>query len=107
MMTKKEIIEIIVGLGIIIGMVIGTTTYFATAKDLKLVDMRLEQKIVNDNIRDTQQLMWQIENRYPGQPDCTTWSNPADRDQYRRYQQQLEELKLQRENQVKQFKGKG
>lgn len=106
-MGRKEILEIIIAVGVIVGMVIGTTSYFATARDLELVDMRLEQKIVNDNIRDTQQLIWQIENRYPGQPDCTTWPSTRDRDLYRRYKQQLEELKLQRENQVKEFRGKG
>lgn len=106
-MGKKEILEAIIAVGIIVGMVIGTTSYFATARDLELVDMRLEQKIVNDNIRDTQQLIWQIENRYPGQPDCTTWGNPRDRDLYRKYKQQLEELKIQRQRQVQEFKSKG
>ena len=43
----KDNLEMLITVGAAITMIIAGITYFATAKDLKLVDMRLEQKTVH------------------------------------------------------------
>jgi hypothetical protein len=105
-MGRKELFEAIIAVGIIIGMIFSATAYFATAQDLKLVDLRLENKVVNDNLRDTRQMMWQLEDRYPGRPDCSTWEVEGDKKRYRILQEQLKSLELQRGIIMKESKGK-
>jgi hypothetical protein len=105
-MGKKEIFESIIAVGVIIGMVFGAMSYFATAKELNLVDMRLDQKIVDDSIRATQRQIWQLEDRYPGQPDCSVWQNKKDSSRYRILKDQLKGMEKKRDAIIQKSKGK-
>jgi hypothetical protein len=96
MTINKGTIETIISICVLIGIVFGAITYFATAEDVELIAMRLDQKITNDQIIAIQQRMWQIEDRYPGQPDCTTWRGPGaerDRQEYRNLKMQLDKVR--------------
>ena len=91
-------VETIVSILIIIGMVVGGISYFAKAKDLQLVDMRLEQKIVNDAVYDLTREITYLEGKY-GSSDCSTWRGPEserDRNAYRKLKEQLEAVKVRR-----------
>ena len=88
-MKKKDIIEIIALAVVIFGAVWAGIAYFASAKDLKLVEMRLDLKIIGDSIMTVNEQIWKLEDKYPGQA-CSTWNDNADREKYRR-------LKLQRD----------
>ena len=90
-MTTKDILQTVVAVGVVIGMVMGAISYFATAEDLKLTQTRLEQKIVNDRVLDLQRMIWQLEDRYKGKP-CETWPE-KDRNIYRELKMELEMTK--------------
>ena len=90
-MNKKATIEVLVGMAILVGMVFGAVTYFATAADVQLVAMRLDQKILADQINQIRAMLWQLEDRNGGS-DCTKWFNQADKTQYRRLKMELEKL---------------
>ena len=57
--------------------------------DVQLIEMRLEQKILSDRQRQTQQRIWQIEDRYDGKvqdaPDTV-------QEEYRDLKQELEDI---------------
>jgi hypothetical protein len=91
-MNRKNILEIIVALIVVAGFMWGAVAYFASAKDLNLVDMRLEQKIVGDGILGLTMQMGQLEAKH-GSQDCSTWSDSRDREQYQRLEVQIEALK--------------
>lgn len=63
-MSMKQISLSIGILVAIVGSVIGINEYFAKADDLRLVEYRLEQKILNDRYEAIQQRIWQLEDRY-------------------------------------------
>jgi hypothetical protein len=91
-MTKKNILEIIIAFIVIFGAAFGAVTYFASAKDLNLVDMRLEQKIVGDGILNLTLQMGQLKAKHNNQP-CSVWTNHQDRQNYERMRLQVEQLK--------------
>ncbi len=91
-MTKKSILEIMVAFIIVVGGIFGAITYFATAEDLTLVDMRLEQKIVGDGILGLTLQMGQLEAKH-GSQDSSIWRDNNDRQRYQRLKIQVEELK--------------
>jgi len=91
-MTKKNILELVIAFIVIGGAAYGAITYFASAEDLSLVDMRLEQKIVGDGILGLTMQMGQLEAKH-GSRDCSTWSDGKDREQYQRLEVQIEALK--------------
>lgn len=96
MTLNKDTIQTFIAICVLFGIVFGAISYFATAEDLEQVAMRLDQKIVNDQIMAIQQRIWQLEDRYPGQPNCSTWRGPTsdrDRQEYRRLKMELEKLK--------------
>ena len=95
-MSIKDTIQGLIAVGVLTWMIFGGITYFAKAGDLKLVEMRLEQKIVNDQIIQIKQKMWQLEDRNKG-TDCTKWKDEKDRKEYRELNQTLDELKKQQE----------
>ena len=104
----KDNIETIVAILVIIGMVIGGLSYFAKSEDLELVDMRLDQKIVNDAVYDLSREAWMLEDKYGGS-DCTTWRGPdviKDRIRYRKLLDQLETMKKRRDVIINQMGGK-
>ena len=94
-MKQKEIIELIVAVLVIIGMVVGALNYLAKASELQLVEMRLDQKIVSDQIMQLQQRIWQLQDRNYG--PCTNWTNQKDKDEYRKIQEEIEMLKKRRD----------
>lgn len=91
-MKLKDYLQTIIALAAVIALVLGALSYFATAQDLQLVEMRLDQKIVTDQMLDLKRQKWQLEdrNREKG-PNCINWE-PKERDEYRRLQDQLEQL---------------
>lgn len=96
MTLNKETIQTIIGVCVLLGIMFGAVTYFATASDLKQVAMRLENKIVSDQIIALSMRMWLLEDRYPGRPDCSTWigtNAQRDRQEYKYLKLKLEELK--------------
>ena len=60
-MTKRNIIETVIAIGVLIGMIFGGMNYFAKAADVEKLNIRLEQKIVNDQIFDTYRIINQLE----------------------------------------------
>jgi len=89
---KRAIIEVIIALTVIAGTLWGVNEHFAKASDLRQVEVRLDQKIISDSIQQLYHRMWQLEDRNGGL-DCSLWKNQKDKDEYRRLQLQLEELK--------------
>jgi len=69
----------------------GGVTYFAKDSDLKLVDMRLEQKIKADERYQTQQRLWQLQDRYTT-TDCSKFTNDCDKAECRLLKLRLEIL---------------
>lgn len=48
----------------LIGSVIAVDTRYATSARLELVELRLDQKIIEDRIQALQERMWKLEDRY-------------------------------------------
>lgn len=94
-MNRKEILEVIVAAFVLVGMVVGAVNYLAKASDLQLVEMRLDQKIVTDQIYQLQQRIWQLQDRNYG--PCANWTNQKDKDEYRKLQEEIETLKKRRD----------
>lgn len=102
-MERKEIIETVIGIGVLVGLIVGGLTYFATAKDLTLTQIILRSKIVGDQVIDLSRQMWFLEDKYKGAP-CPTWSNDKDRKDYRRLELQVEQLKTEQQELIKKEK---
>jgi predicted nucleic acid-binding Zn-ribbon protein len=88
----KDYLSVIIAFAAVVGLVLGAINYFAKAEDLQLVELRLDQKIMSDQVMQIQQRIWQLEDRYKGRP-CSEWSDQADRDEYRKLQMRVDELK--------------
>lgn len=102
-MKKKEILETVIAIGVLVGMIVGGMAYFAKAKDLTLTQIILRSKIVGDQIIDLSRQAWQLEDKYKGAP-CSTWSNSKDRENYRRLNLQIEQLKREQQELIKKEK---
>ena len=72
----KAFIPLIALLVTVIAGTVGAVNYFAKVEDLKLVELRLEQKIQQDQIYFIQQRLWQLYDRY-GTDDCNRMPHPA------------------------------
>ena len=94
-MKRKDIIEIIITVCVLVGMIVGGLNYLAKAADLQLVEMRLDQKITADQIMQLQQQTRWLENNNYG--PCTNWTNKRDKDEYQKLQEQIEILKRKRD----------
>jgi hypothetical protein len=92
MSKLKEYLGLIVALAAVIGIVSGGLAYFAKAADLELVQLRLDQKIVADQMYDTQKQVWALEDRNRAYADCRQWPDERDREQYRVLKMRLDEL---------------
>ena len=103
--VKKTIIEGIIALGVLVGMVVGGLAYFATAEDLHLVEMRLDQKLVADAIMQVSQRIWQLEDRHRAEGPCANWEDERDKQEYRQLKLQLEQLKARQAQLIKQQGG--
>ena len=84
---NSKTVQTILAICIIVGMAIGAVSYFATASEVKLVEMRLDQKILADQINQIRQMMWQLEDRYGS--DLSTWYDQDAKDRYRQLSAQL------------------
>lgn len=77
----------ILGVAALVGVSFGAVNYFATAQDLKLVEMRLDQKIVSDRIQQLQERIWMLQDRYQ------KTSMPAEvKNEIRQLQMEIENL---------------
>ena len=95
---KKDIIQLAIGIVAILSILLGAMNYFAKADDLKLVELRLDQKIVSDQIQQTQQRMWMLEDRNNG-AQCSTWPE-RDKAEYRELQLRMDDLKNRQQQQL-------
>lgn len=95
-MSAKDRLQAAVAMIVLIGAVWGGLSYFAKAEDLRLVEQRLDQKIVFDQVMDTKKLMAVIEERNRSCHSINEWDQ-RDRDEYKRLQDNLEELKKRRD----------
>lgn len=86
------------GIIAILSIIFGTMNYFAKAEDLKLVELRLEQKIISDQLYQTQQRVWQLEDRNQG-IDCSRWRQ-SEKEEYRILKEQIELLKLKQQKEL-------
>ena len=100
-MKLKDSLGLILVIFTLISVTVGGLTYFAKASELKLVAMRLEQKITNDavrdnsrQIRDTNMQILELEMYYSNIP-CSQWKE-RDRKIYLWLKGQLEELKTEK-----------
>lgn len=102
-MTKlRDYLGVIIALAAVIGIVMGGLNYFATAKDLELVQLRLDQKIVNDQLFDAQRQVWVLEERNAAYgSDCSRWPDKRDREQYRQLKVRLDELQKRQDHLLK------
>ena len=87
----KTLLEIFITFGLVIGMLFGAMNYFAKAEDLKLTQLRLDQKILEDRTFTIQAQMWELERRNGG-PDIWKWKNEEDRVKYQNLKRQLDLL---------------
>lgn len=99
---KKDIIQLAIGIVAILSILLGAMNYFAKADDLKLVELRLDQKIVSDQIQQTQQRMWMLEDRNQGKA-CATWPE-RDKAEYRDLQLRVDDLKNRQQQLLKRGK---
>ena len=60
-LLEETTYKTIMALGTVVVLVVGSLSYFATAADVKLVEQRLDQKIVSDNVMDLQKRVWVLE----------------------------------------------
>jgi hypothetical protein len=98
----KKTLEMIIAVCVLTGMVFGGIQYFATAKDLRQVEQRLDQKIVSDSILQISQRIWSLEDRHRDEgKDERFWSSHDDAAEYRALKRQLEDLKLKQINMLK------
>ena len=94
-MKKKDIIGLVIAVFVMIGMIVGALNYLAKASDLQMVEMRLDQKIVGDQVFQLQERIWQLEDRNYG--PCSSWVNSEDKNTYRKLQEKIEMLKRRRD----------
>lgn len=93
MSKLKEYLGTIITFAAVVGLVLGALSYFATAEELQLVQLRLEQKIVADQQFTVQQQIWNLEERNAKSgSDCTRWPDERDRRQYKELKAQVEML---------------
>jgi len=98
----KEYSTVIIALVAAGSIVMGGLSYFAKAEDLRLVQLRLDQKIVSDQLHDVRKQMWTLEDRHREDGrDCLDWHDERDRQQYRELEVQFEGLKLRQDELMK------
>jgi hypothetical protein len=105
----NDILKGVIAFGVVCSMVVGALTYLAKAddlmevrKDVQLVEMRLDQKIVGDQLYETQKAIREVEERnIKYTPDCSLWPDARDRKQYKELKIQQEELQKKQERLMK------
>ena len=64
MSNIQKIIGIIVGMAAVVSICFGADAYFAKSARVAMVEKRLDQKIVQDQINYIQEQLWKIEDRF-------------------------------------------
>lgn len=88
---RKEIIEVIVAIFVIVGMAFTANAYFAKNSDLVFVQAGQQLHFTSHAIKELQSRIWQIEAKYKSS-DCFKYSI-ADRQEYLRLKEEVEKLK--------------
>ena len=102
MSKLKEYLGVIVALLAISAAASGGVAYFAKAADLELTQLRLDQKIVGDQLLETQKAIWALEERNVNHSsDCSRWPDARDREQYKKLKAQQEELQKKQDALIK------
>ena len=70
MKKLAALIGITIGICTLIGIILTTDSYFAKASEVKMLEYRVDQKIIQDYTRDLQERIWKIEDRFG--TDCST-----------------------------------
>jgi hypothetical protein len=103
--TWKDVLGVVVALAAAVSIVLGAMNYFARAADLKAVkeeadkkihyvELRLDQKIVSDQMFDTKKRIWSLEERNREYSTCNQWPDERDRLEYKELLDKLEQLKV-------------
>lgn len=74
---------------VLVTMLAAANNYVAKNKDLKLVEYRLNQKIIQDDYKFVQRRIWALEDRYGTNPAAMP---PDIKRQYRELKMQLKDL---------------
>ena len=90
-MSPKDWILCLVACTALVASVAGAIEYFAKDADLVLVQLRLDQKIKADERYQTQQRLWQLDDRNMAQT-CDEYQNEADKAECRLLKLRLEIL---------------
>jgi hypothetical protein len=91
MSKLRDYLGLIIAFAAVIAVISGGMAYFAKADDLRMVEMRLDQKIVSDQIQQVQSRVWQLEDRNQGKP-CSDWRSQDEKNEYRKLTEQLKLL---------------
>lgn len=87
----KNWVATAVAFTVLVGAIAGAVDYFAKDADLTMVAARLDQKIKSDQMFQTQQRIWQLEDRNQAR-DCEQFRNDADKAECRLLKLKLEIL---------------
>ena len=64
-MTKiRNILGVVIATGAVIGLLFSFNAYVAKAKDVRQLEIRLDQKIIQDRVDFLQEQVWKFEDRY-------------------------------------------
>lgn len=88
---KKDLLQTALSLIALVSLILGGMAYFAKADDLKLVELRLDQKITNDQIMQLQNRLWQLEDRHDGKR-CDEWPQSV-KEEHRKLKAEIDDLK--------------
>ena len=88
---RKELVEVIVALFVIVGMAFTANAYFAKSSDLVFVEASQKLHFTSHAIQELQARIWQIEAKYKSS-DCFIYSM-EDRQEYLRLKEKIEKLK--------------
>jgi hypothetical protein len=99
-MSTKDKLQALVAVLVIGGFLWGGMNYFARAADLQLVELRLDQKIMSDQIINTKRQMWQLEERNKSCKEINEWDD-RDRKQYKELDMDLQMLMKKQDAMIK------
>ena len=82
---KKEIIATLTIISIVFGVYFWQEKTYAKNDRVELIAMRLEQKIVNDELSGIQERIWKLEDRFEcvGEQECLKVMPQTEREEYR------------------------
>lgn len=90
-MINKDLIQTVIAICTLIAIVFSGMAYFAKADDLRMVELRLDQKITNDQIMQLQNRLWQLEDRHDTKK-CEEWPQSI-KEEHRKLKVEIDNLK--------------